>query len=144
MPADAPRVTVAAVGAVVPEAIEAVRHLASEELDVNLVVVTSADRLSAQLHGARLGAVRTGSPDDAGHLAALFPPSHRRAPIVTVIDGASHAMGFLGGAFGAPVVPLGTDSFGQSGTIADLYGYMGIDTRHIIEAALLATELPSA
>jgi pyruvate dehydrogenase E1 component len=143
MPADAPRVTVAAVGAIVPEAIEAVRHLASEEVDVNLVVVTSADRLSAQLHGARLAAVRTGIGDDAGHLAALFPASHRRAPIVTVLDGASHTLGFLGGAFGAPVVPLGADVFGQSGTIADLYGYMGIDTRHIVEAALLATELPS-
>jgi pyruvate dehydrogenase E1 component len=144
LPADAPRVTVAAVGAIVPEAIEAVRHLAAEEVDVNLVVVTSADRLSAQLHRARLGAVRTGTADDAGHLAALFPATHRRAPIVTVMDGASHTLAFLGGAFGAPVVPLGTDSFGQSGTIAELYSAMGIDTRHIIEAALLATELPAA
>jgi pyruvate dehydrogenase complex dehydrogenase (E1) component len=33
------------------------------------------------------------------------------------------------------------DGFGQSGTIADLYAYTGIDTRHIIEAALLALEL---
>jgi pyruvate dehydrogenase E1 component len=144
MPADAPRVTVAAVGAIVPEALDAVRHLAAEEVDVNLVVVTSADRLSAQLHGARLEAIRTGGGADAGHLATLFPPSHRRAPIVTVMDGASHTLGFLGGAFGAPVVPLGTDSFGQSGTIADLYSYMGIDTRHIVEAALLAAELPTS
>ena len=144
MPADAPRVTVAATGAVVPEAIEAVRFLASEELEVNLVVVTSPDRLSAQLHRARLGAVRTGGDDDAGHLATLFPPSHRRAPIVTVMDGASHALSFLGGAFGAPVVPLGADSFGQSGTVADLYAYMGIDTHHIVEAALLAAEMATS
>ena len=33
------------------------------------------------------------------------------------------------------------DSFGQSGTVADLYAYAGIDTEHIIEAALLALEL---
>ena len=59
------------------------------------------------------------------------------------MDGASHALSFLGGAFGAPVVPLGADSFGQSGTVADLYAYMGIDTRHIVEAALLAAELPA-
>ena len=46
-----------------------------------------------------------------------------------------------GSAFGAPVVPLGVDTFGQSGTIADLYAYAGIDTDHIIEASLLALEL---
>ena len=57
---------------------------------------------------------------------------------MTVQDGASHALRFLGGAFGAPVVPLGVDQFGQSGTIADLYAAMGIDTEHIVEAALLA------
>jgi pyruvate dehydrogenase E1 component len=61
--------------------------------------------------------------------------------MVTVLDGASHTLGFLGSAFGAPVVPLGVDTFGQSGTIADLYAYAGIDTDHIIEAALLALEL---
>ena len=60
-----------------------------------------------------------------------------------MLDGASHALAFLGGAFGAPVVPLGVDTFGQSGTIADLYAYAGIDTDHIVEAALLALELES-
>jgi pyruvate dehydrogenase E1 component len=144
LPADAPRVTVAAAGAVVSEAIEAVRWLAAEEVDANLAIITSADRLAAQLHGARLAAIRTGAGDDPGHLGELFPASHRRAPIVTVMDGASHALAFLGGAFGAPVVPLGTDAFGQSGTIPDLYAAMGIDTQHIVEAALVAAELPSA
>ena len=103
--------------------------------------MTSADRLAAQLHGARLDAVRSGAADDPGHLVALFPETHRHAPIVTVLDGASHTLAFLGGAFGAPVVPLGTDKFGQTGTIPDLYAVMGIDTRHIIEAALLTMEL---
>jgi pyruvate dehydrogenase E1 component len=143
LPADAPRVTVAAAGAVVSEAIEAVRWLVGEEVDANLVVITSADRLARQLHTARLAAVRRGVGDDPGHLATLFPGPHRRAPIVTVMDGASHALAFLGGAFGAPVVPLGTDAFGQSGTIPDLYAAMGIDTQHIIEAALVAAELPA-
>ena len=75
------------------------------------------------------------------HLGTLFPASTRRRPMVTVIDGASHTLGFLGAAFGAPVVPLGMDRFGQSGTISDLYAYAGIDTDHIVEAALVALEL---
>jgi pyruvate dehydrogenase E1 component len=140
LPADAPRVTLAAMGALVPEALAAARFLAAEEVDVNLVVVTSADRLAAEMHGARLDGVRSGSPGRLPHLETLFPGAHRRAPIVTVLDGASHTLSFLGGAFGAPVVPLGVDRFGQSGTIPDLYAYMGIDTPHIIEAVLLAAE----
>jgi len=83
LPTDAPRVTVAAVGAVVSEAIEAVRFLIDEEVDANLVVVTSADRLSAELHSSRLTAIREGGQPRAGHLEQLFPDSHRRAPIVT-------------------------------------------------------------
>jgi pyruvate dehydrogenase E1 component len=141
LPADAPRVTIAAMGAIVPEAVDAVRFLVSEEVDVNLVVVTSADRIQAEIAERRLASVRDGIPPRLEHLESLFPGGHRHAPIVTVLDGASHALSFLGGAFGAPVVPLGSDRFGQTGTIPDLYAAMGFDTPHIVEAALLAAEL---
>ena len=144
LPADAPRVTVAAAGAVVSEAIEAVRFLIDEEVDANLAIITSADRLSRALHVSRLAAVRTGDEPQSGHLETLFPSSHRRVPIVTVMDGASHSLSFLGGVFGSPVVPLGTDAFGQSGTLPDLYATMGINTDHIIEAALLAIDSDAA
>jgi pyruvate dehydrogenase E1 component len=132
---------VVAAGAVVPEALAAVRRLHHEEVAANLIVVTSAERLAAGIHGRRLEAVRQWTPDGAGHLATLIPPAERNAPIVTVADTASHALSFVGAAFGAPVVPLGVDHFGQSGTIPDLYAAEGIDADHIFEAALLALEL---
>lgn len=50
-------------------------------------------------------------------------------------------LSFLGSAFGQPVVPLGVDSFGQSGSMPDLYREYGIDADHIVNAALLALEL---
>ena len=141
LPVDAPVVNVVAVGAVVADAIEAVHALHREEVAANLLVITSADRLAAELHDRRLRGVRDGRGGDLGHLAELLPVVERRAPMVTVHDGASHALGFLGGAFGAPVVPLGVDSFGQSGTIPELYATAGIDADHILEAALSAIEL---
>ena len=61
--------------------------------------------------------------------------------MVTVTDGASHSLAFIGSAFGAPVVPLGVDTFGQSGRVSDLYSEVGIDADHIFEAALLALEI---
>jgi len=141
LPAGSPVVHVVATGSVVPEAVAAVRTLHREEVAANLIVVTSAERLAADHHAGRLDAVRSGGRDNVGHLGTLIPPDERRAPIVTVADAASHALSFVGGAFGAPVVPLGVDSFGQSGTIPDLYAYAGIDAAHIVEAAILALAL---
>jgi pyruvate dehydrogenase E1 component len=141
LPPGAPVVNIVAVGAVVSEAIEAARELQGEEVAANLIVVTSPDRLSAEVHDRRLAGVRERRGGRLGHLPALIPPADRRAPMVTVHDGASHALAFMGSIFGAPVVPLGVDTFGQSGRISDLYAYAGIDASHIVEAALLALEL---
>ena len=141
LPGDAPVVTVVAAGAIVPEAIAAVRRLQDEEVAASLIVATSPERLAAEVHERRLRGVRDRRGGELGHLATLFPPADRRAPIVTVHDGASHSLSFVGSVFGSPVVPLGVDAFGQSGRIRDLYDYAGIDETHIIDAALLALDL---
>jgi len=141
LPPRSPVVQIVAAGSIVPEAVAAVRTLHHEEIAANLIVVTSAERLAAAQHGGRLDALRHGRKDSVGHLGMLIPAGERRAPIVTVADAASHALSYVGGVFGAPVVPLGVDAFGQSGTIPDLYRYAGIDADHIVEAAILALEL---
>jgi pyruvate dehydrogenase E1 component len=141
VPAGAPVVNVVAMGSVVTEAVEAVRILQREEVAANLVVVTSADRLGAEIHERRLAGARARRGGALDHVDTLFPEPGRRAPMVTVLDGASHALAFLGGAFGAPVVPLGVDAFGQSGTIPDLYAHAGVGADAIVDAALLALEL---
>ena len=53
-------------------------------------------------------------------------------PVVSVLDGHSHALAFLGGALGVPQRALGVDDFGQSGTRADLYRHYGIDAAAIV------------
>jgi pyruvate dehydrogenase E1 component len=142
VPSDGPAVNVVASGAVVPEAVTAVRALQREEVAANLIVVTAAERLATEVHEARLAGVRDRRGGDSlPHLQTLFPFDQRRVPIVTVHDASPHALSFLGGAFGAPVVPLGVNGFGQSGRIRDLYAYAGIDADHIFDAALLAIEL---
>ena len=143
LPPDAPVVQIVTSGTLVTEAVEAAKFLQKEEVAANVIVVTSARRLFAELHDRRLSAIRDRLPDRLGHLATLLPPGERRAPIVTVMDGASHALTFMGAAYGVPVIPLGADTFGQSGSVADVYRYAGIDAEHIIEAALLATEIAS-
>jgi pyruvate dehydrogenase E1 component len=129
-------------GIMVPEAVEAARRLHAEGVAANVIVATSSDRLFSHLRDSRRQLLRNASGTlDLGHLETLIPVSERRAPIVTVQDGASHAMSFLGSVFGVPVVPLGVDEFGQSGSRADLYHQTGIDADQIANAAMLSLEL---
>jgi pyruvate dehydrogenase E1 component len=141
LPPDAPVVEIVVSGALVPEAVAAARHLVAEEAAANVIVLTSPGRLFGAMQSSRLKASRGAPLDAGGHASILFPPHERRAPIVAVADAAPHALAFLGAIYGAPVVPLGVSTFGQSGTIPDLYRAAGIDTDHIIEAALVALEL---
>jgi pyruvate dehydrogenase E1 component len=135
-------VHIAAAGAIIPEAIEAARRLADEGVAVNVLNLTSYGRLFDESSQARRHGLRSGvGGDDPGHLGRLIPPEERRAPIVTVLDGSSHALSFLGGVFGQVIVPLGVDGFGQSGAMPDLYREYGVDPDHIVNAALLAHDL---
>jgi pyruvate dehydrogenase E1 component len=130
-------------GIMVPEAVDAARRLHEEGVAANVIVVTSSDLLFSALRTARRAQLRNASADlDMGHLATLLPTAERRAPMVTIQDGASHSLAFLGSAFGVPVVPLGVDEFGQSASRPDLYAAVGIDADQIVNAAMLALELP--
>jgi pyruvate dehydrogenase E1 component len=70
----------------------------------------------------------------------LVPAELRRLPLVTVIDGASHSLAWLGGALGVRVVPLGVDRFGQTGSQRAVYAAYGLSPEAIVTAALVALE----
>jgi len=50
-------------------------------------------------------------------------------------------MAWLGSALGVPAVSLGVDSFGQSGSIADLYESHDLSAGAIVNGALAALAL---
>src|SRR5262249_50667078 len=132
---DAPRVVLAASGPILPEVLAAACELGEEGVAATVLNITSADRLYAAWQRDTLGAVRSGRLGGRGVLKQLLEPT---AALVTVLDGASHALAFLGGMGGHRTVSLGMDRFGQSGERDALYEYAGIDAGHIVNAALLA------
>jgi len=128
--AGAPAVTVVAVGAVVPEALAAAQELAEGGLACDLICLTSPDLVFRALQARR------GLADgDAAILDELFPPQ-RAAPMITVLDGHPHTLSFLSAVRCVPIAALGVTDFGQSGDVADLYRYFGIDADTIVGAAL--------
>jgi pyruvate dehydrogenase E1 component len=138
--AGAPHVVLAACGAIIPEVLDAAAELSAEGVATTVLNITSADRLFTDWQASRLSAIRSATlPATGSHVESLLcAASERRAPLVTVLDGASHALAFLGSIFGQPTIPLGMDRFGQSGARADLYNYAGIDSGHVVNAALVA------
>jgi pyruvate dehydrogenase E1 component len=122
-----PRVTLAGMGAVMPEVIEAADVLGDE---VDVICVTSADLLFRAVR-ARAGL----GEHEYGILDELLP-ADRAAPLVTVLDGDPHALAFLAAVNATPLTPLGVTRFGQSGDLADVYEHHEIDAEAIVGAAL--------
>ena len=129
-----PDVIVAYQGVVAPEAIEAIGLMAEDRRDIGLLAVTSADRLYAGWSAAQ-SARESGKRHALSHVERLLanvPPS---TALVTVIDGHPATLGWLGAVKGHRVRSLGVDTFGQTGSIPELYRAYGIDRDAIIEAA---------
>ena len=89
----------------------------------SVFVVTSPDRLYRGLRQPR------------PYLETLVGADEEGVPVVSVIDGHSHALAFIGSALGVPQAPLGVDHFGQSGSRAALYQHYGVDPNAIADAA---------
>jgi pyruvate dehydrogenase E1 component len=112
-----------AAGVMVPEAVAASRALAATGICASVFAVTSPDLLYRGLRATRPYVLDLVSADEEG------------VPVVSVLDGHSHALAFLGSALGVPQLPLGVDDFGQSGARGDLYRHYGVDADAIARAA---------
>jgi pyruvate dehydrogenase E1 component len=116
-------------GAMVPDAMEAAAQLKEQGIPANVINLTSTQLLYE--------AWREGADSDSedSPFNWLLPANERFAPIVTVLDGASHALAWLGSVYGMRTYPLGVDHFGQSGDRTTLYQYFGINTASIVTSA---------
>jgi pyruvate dehydrogenase E1 component len=137
----APVVYLVSCGAVMPEVLSAAKHLAKEGVIAHVIDITSLGRVFGSWQRTLKQGIRTArTPSLPGVLRATFT---EKAPIVSIHDGSSHAMAWLGSALGMPQVAMGVDSFGQSGNIGDLYGIHDLDSESIINGALAALSLNS-
>jgi pyruvate dehydrogenase E1 component len=125
-----PQVTIAAMGAIITEALSAAERLDAAGVPADVICVTSPGLLYRALL-ARQG--RAEAPDWI--LDQAFPAS-RATPLVTVLDGHPHTLAFLATINRVPSITLGVTRFGQSGSVPDVYRYHGIDTDSIVRAAV--------
>ena len=117
-------------GPVVQEAIEAHGQIAEDIPGAGLLVVTSPDLLQR----GWLRSQRSGSGRVTSHVEQLLSATTMGSGLVTVLDGHSATLSWLGAVRGQPIVPLGVERFGQSGNLPDLYREYGLDADAIIGA----------
>jgi len=127
---ESPKVTIAAMGAVMTEALAAAERLDAAGVPADVVCVTSPGLLFSAL------LARQGRADAPSWILDQAFPASRSTPLVTVLDGHPHTLAFLATIGQVPAINLGVTRFGQSGSIPDVYRFHGIDTDAIIRAGL--------
>jgi pyruvate dehydrogenase E1 component len=128
-----PDVAIVALGAVVPEALEAATRLRQIGLEADVICVTSPDLLY------RATRARDGRDSAESWILDQVFPAARAAPMVTVLDGHPHTLSFLATVNRVPHAALGVTNFGQSGSLDDVYRYHGLDVDSLVSAALDVT-----
>ncbi|WP_329236760.1 pyruvate dehydrogenase [Streptomyces sp. NBC_00111] len=131
---DGAQVTIAAMGAMVTEALAAADRLQNLGVLADVVCVTSPGLLYRALDA------RAGHGEAPDWILDHVFPAQRATPLVTVLDGHPHTLAFLSTIHRVPIRRLGVTRFGQSGSLDEVYRYHGIDTDSIVGAALDLTE----
>lgn len=121
-------------GVVAPETLAAWEELAEDMPGLGLLNVTSPDLLHRGWSDSK-AARWTGKESAPCHADTLLSALAPGAGLVTVIDGSPGALSWLGGVKGMRVSPLGTDRFGQTGDLPDLFRTYRLDAEAIVDAA---------
>ncbi|MEL7032428.1 MAG: transketolase [Pseudomonadota bacterium] len=133
-PAQNAEIAIAYTGAVGPEALSAHEQLVEDVPGAGLLAITSPDVLHTDWM-ATTRAPWTGETGPESHIQRLMRPLRPGAGLVTVIDGAPSTLSWLGAVNGQRVRPLGTERFGQTGDLQDLYAAYRLDADAILDAA---------
>jgi pyruvate dehydrogenase E1 component len=132
-PAAGAEAAIAFTGAIAPEVLAAYEQLLDDIPGLGVLNVTSPDVLHREWSASK-AARWTDKKAQRCHAEDLLSVLARDAGIVTVIDGSPGALSWLGGVQGMRVSPLGTDRFGQTGDLPDLYAEYRLDSVAIIDA----------
>ncbi len=132
-PSAGAQAAIAFTGSLAPEALAAHAALLDDIPGLGLLNVTSPDLLHRDWSAARASRWQ-GDGAQFSHIEQLLGELSPQAGLVTMIDAAPAALSWLGSVLGQRVSPLGTDKFGQTGDLPDLFRAYRLDAEAVIEA----------
>ncbi|WP_030168277.1 MULTISPECIES: pyruvate dehydrogenase [Actinomycetes] len=127
---DGATVTIAAMGAVMTEAVAAAERLEQSGIIADVLCITSPGQLYRAVQA------RQGRGNGESWILEQLLPAHRATPMVTVLDGHPHTLAFLATVNRVASTTLGVSTFGQVGSLDEVYRYHRIDTDSIVTAVL--------
>lgn len=130
---DGATVTIAAMGALMPEALDAAARLERIGIHADVLCITSPGQLYRAVQA------RQGHGDAESWILDQLLPADRATPMVTVLDGHPHTLAFLATVNRVASTSLGVSNFGQVGSLDEVYKHHHIDTDSIVGAALDVT-----
>tara|TARA_B100000686_G_scaffold353374_1_gene458730 strand:- start:1340 stop:3682 length:2343 start_codon:yes stop_codon:yes gene_type:complete len=123
-------------GALAPEVEKAAEILQEDIPNISILMITSSDRLYKNWRFVQKE--RSKGKEIISRIEEIFYETISDSLIVSVIDGHSSSLSWIGGAVNRKIISLGVDEFGQSGNLIDLYKEYGIDSDAIIDACAQA------
>lgn len=132
-PAPGSQAAIAFTGAIAPEILSAYEQLVDDIPGLGVLNITSPDVLHREW-SAQKAARWTCRNGVTSHIETLLSELAPHAGIVTAIDGSPGALSWIGGVKGMRISPLGTDRFGQTGDLPDLYRSYRLDADAVIDA----------
>ena len=101
--------------------------LKEENLNIGVFVATSPDKLYRDWEYS------TKNINYKSHLEKKLLNIGTNTPIITIIDGHSSALSWIGSVKGQKVIPMGVNNFGKSGDLKEVYEFNEIDLNSIVD-----------
>ncbi len=114
-------------GVIVGEVLNCLNVLKEENLNIGVFIATSPDELF------RDWTLSTKSNNHKSHLEKKLSNIENKTPIITIIDGHSSSLSWVGSIKGQRVIPMGANNFGQSGDLKEVYAFNEIDLNSIVD-----------
>jgi pyruvate dehydrogenase E1 component len=114
-------------GVIVGEVINCLNLIKDEELNIGIFIATSPDALYEDW------ITSTKKSNYKSHLEKKLFNVNTKTPIITIIDGHSSALSWIGSIKGQKIIPLGVNKFGQSGDLKEVYQFNEIDLNSIVD-----------
>ena len=103
-----------------------------EELsNTGVLAITSSDKLYQNWNSSKK--LQQDGENVKSHIENMLEIISPHIPIITVIDGHSAALSWLGGVKGYTIFPIGISNFGQSGKVEDIYEKYQLNSNNIIK-----------
>ena len=111
----------------ISEVLKLQKEIQEEEVNLGILIVSSPDKIYTDWEKSK------NKDREISHIEKILKKADENSTLITIIDGHSSALAWLGSVRGHKVYPLGVREFGQSGDLNEIYEYSNIDFKSIID-----------